>query len=566
MSNNIDSKKYILHYKVYKNSILYFKHNYLENDIFFNDEHAIDGTVKVEKEEIFIDNNSSLSLYYDKINPQIISKSSDFTIYFRIRLKNPNENNIYHILYDGLSLSNNDDKKNGNRYSFQIKIDKQYHLILKKGLSGAVPENQIEELINVEIPSLSDGKQHYIAISRYKGKLRAYLDGKKIYDLFALTEKKNISEFFIPPTYTTDVVIGSTNTNAFYLNDLVVCNNFAFYRNLDFDVIPEDIIGPLNTYVDNTVSEIKEIYVHRYIKKIFDGDQSIKHDTKRVIVDNIFKFNTKRICYFENYKTFTKTELRCAVDFNKENNKALITNTIRIIGIRYDIFDPFIVRLKRKIRKECTYRFNTILASGVILDEKSIKIIRNIHKNYAYKFKTLIKNCISLDKLSNDNKFKTKRNIYGEIWNDDKKSKGRKFYTKRIITLIIDVLTKFNTKRKNVIDTQIEYTLRRNVLQIGTLGDGGIPSSVNSTRRNIQEDYYLLNHTSVMVELLLEKITERKVVITETKSYDTIRHVKTYSRPYVTFVYNTNINVDNPYNMSKNYISYFIYGKRAKDE
>ena len=509
MSNNIDNKIYILHYKVYKGNILYFKNDYSEesknSDLFYSD-HNIEGTVNVVNDEIYIADNSSITVMDKKDIPAVIRRADDFTIYFRLRLSRPNKNNVYHILSDGLTLAPKY-QANGNRYSFQIKIDKNYKLVLSKGIPGYVTADKIKELINVDVSALSNVQQHYIAISRYKGRLRAYLDGKKIFDDFAITEKKNKDEFFIPPEYIGEIAIGSANTSAFFINDLVVCQNFAFYRNLDFNIIPDDIVQPKNTYFKYAVSEEKKFNTSRDIKKTFDEEH-----------ENAFKFKTSREVWGSIYNT--RRDIKKT--FDEEHGNAFKFNTL-LLPARFEGLDSH----------------NT---------ERDVRYTFDEEHNNAFKFNTSVTNTISLDKIKDADKYikkKTERNVMMNLWTmiGDIRFDGIKFNTKLIITNTIDVEIFFNSMRRCIINIEKMFNTKKEVKQIG---DANHPSQVNNTIRDVRATYYLKFNTNLMALIIQNNNTKRNVVLTVTKTYETRRHVKVYTRPYIVFVTNTNINIEQP--------------------
>lgn len=538
MSNNINDREYILHYKVYDNKILYFIHDYTLDYFYYF--HSMYGDVEIENDEIYIAPNNGIYTLYDLPSYTYIHEKDDFTIYFRIRLHNPNANKEYHILYDGLSLQTDGttpEEKHAHPYAFQIKIS-NYRLLLLHGLPSISYKVLSEPLIDANVSALADEQQHYISISRYQGKLRAHLDGKKIYDAYSIKKIKNKDKFFIPtwelddngdPIYIPDVTIGSSNTDDFYINDLVVCRKFAFYRNLDYDVIPDDIVSPKHTKAFIAIDVPRSIATTRIVRYTC----SIRFASKKILLGVVkVKFATKLESVIENYTVNFFTEK--IYDALQEN---LNLQTERKIILKFDDKDyPYSANTKRQIIGVVKVKFHTKKLFGMenLPVYYDLKRILNYKINYTFNTKRNI-----ITSLLN-NKISTIRNIIiGSIGKNG--NKGCLFNTERIVKFEIEDIFTYCTR--NVICNS--HTMYNTIRTILIIGDKNHPSSVVQTERIIHETCYVFTNTNVMSILSSGYCTKRNVVIVVKPIFKTRRYVKSFTRPCMVFVYNSKIHLLN---------------------
>ena len=272
-------------------------------------------------------------------------------------------------------------------------------------------------------------------------------------------------------------------------------------------VIPDDIVQPKNTYFKYAVSEEKKFNTSRDIKKTFDEEH-----------ENAFKFKTSREVWGSIYNT--RRDLKKT--FDEEHGNAFKFNTL-LLPARFEGLDS------HNTERDVRYTF----------DEE--------HDN-AFKFNTSVTNTISLDKIKDADKYikkKTERNVLMNLWTmiGDIRFDGIKFNTKLIITNTIDVEIFFNSMRRCIINIEKMFNTKKEVKQIG---DANHPSQVNNTIRDVRTTYYLKFNTNLMALIIQNNNTKRNVVLTVTKTYETRRHVKVYTRPYIVFVTNTNINIEQP--------------------
>lgn len=419
---------------------------------------------------------------------------------------------------------------------------------------------------------LTDRKQHHIAVTRHAGIFRAYLDGHKIYE----AEKKDEHAFFSPswqegpqliyedepneygtynvkfdennipltiddptdPEYKPDPhgkiwaninVGGGKRTNkGFYLNDIVVCKGFAFYRYFDFVPVPDDVIDPKPTYYRVNVNT----ETHQDTRVDYHGD--FKSPTEyNCLVKKEVKSPTE-------YNYLVKAE--CVNDLERDirwENKKFKFSTKRncLIKIRYN-YD-----LERKyIYKDLTYLLPTCRNVLMIIKPK-----------YDTKYNFL---------LNSDNthpKFNTKRNILYNI-KDISIPNSKDMRNPTIYKCLVNILNgglKSHTKRNVIIkiehnsDTKIITAISIKPkfdtyykLLISKL-DPNNPLLKGDLKRNVEETWYLITPINLMALIIKSKDTKRFTLKKIQVKFATKRCIKTHSKPFVNFVYNPKIQLLN---------------------
>lgn len=585
MSERIDDRQYILHYKVYK-GIMLFRWDPLKNpykkDIFY-DYHASYGTIDINEDDIFIHESSEFwqSPYLKLPVDGNIQANDDFTIYCRIKIPTPMTYNYYSIIYDGLSM-NSDYQSQFYNYGFQLLIEDYYRL---RFYHGIIDYEMNTPLIDVDASSIMDKEYHHIAVTRYKGTLRAFIDGKKVYDSGTT---KNYDTYFIPTGnyslsqlndyWIPDIVIGSYSTSEFYLSDLMVYKNYAAYRNNDFDsFVPVDYLDPypISRNITNTAKIFVKLNVQGH--KAFKTATSVQY-SKVFSYPTIVNFNfdnlkiflqTEREIKLENIKLKSDLKYEYLLNLTKEysvyrdiryKNMTLVTETnrdlrttlehkqyternVEIGNNEYPIYDQPLIRT---VMYTLTSNTDTYLFTFVNIDKEQYNYtLRHIEKTVKYYQDTYLNNTIGsenkpinisysirdirmniFDKVDGIPGWKTRRNLLTKYGNIPES-------TKRNIVYGLDQYGKNpHIKPWNTLRNISKGT--KNAIPIGT------------TSRNVLETWYLITPTNLIKLITTITNTKKSVINNIIVKYSTRRYIKKYTSKSVAFICNPHIKLIKP--------------------
>ena len=339
---------YILHYKVAQVGNTYSFLD-LTND---NVAPVLSDGLTFNQYGIVFGNTANLTITKSSIS-NYIRENEDYTIYFRYKRNSSSTEDI--ILTSGNSNSTGE---------FNIKITSDTKLVYT---------NAGTEVINVAT-GISDTSQHHIAISRFQGILRVYVDGVKISE-----QENNTDQLF---TSSNSVIVGSIKNAC--LDDMTVIKGTALYRYFDFEP-PLDLYAPKDTFRSAVMNTGITVVTKREIitspnlkldtKRIIRARGAIYFDTKRIPVidqEEGFNFSTKRIVYLTlNVNFSTKRKIIGAVE-NIEFDTSRIINrkekikedTKRYIIKEFDIeYDT-----ERKPVIDINIPFDTSRIPGIVSD------------------------------------------------------------------------------------------------------------------------------------------------------------------------------------------------------
>lgn len=603
MSDNINDKQYIIHYKVHKGKILSFRNVPFEEDHYLIDKDypgvsTSTEDIQVIDDWIYMPSKSWIqSAGRLEDDDSHIHADEDFTIYFRIKLVNPDYNTKYIILQDGQTLKNYE--KYASEYAVQIFIH-EYALNVVHGLSS---QGNIKNVINkANVSGLLDKKAHHIAITRYRGIMRAYLDGKKIFDS---EYNENNDSFFLPSwkgnndltnkQYYPDILIGSINNEKpFYINDLVVCRNFAFYRYFDFSVVPDDILDPYGTVYNVVVGVTLELPTEVIYYMSSNSDTNIMYEGE-FNFDVYYRTAESVELFLPTERTIELKEADFKFDtyYNYKYDLELDLDTSREIK-----YEDTVIRyhLKRNVLYDLTSKHDTFMK--LLLENKDNEPINNTDTKRKVLYKAKDENNPGSDDVKNDTLYQL---IVDMLKNEDGSS-GLKTLTQRIVTKLLehkqDLLLKAIIQRKNDEPINKTDTKRKILANMFTNSDGtpkvpkwdlcrilskdfdGISFDTNrsvvygldkngnnphikpfdtlyilmltrtstdkplvseDTKRKVKETWYLITPINLVLYLVHSQNLESINTISIKAKFSTKRYIKNYTKPLTAFIYNTKI-------------------------
>lgn len=346
MEDNINNKKYIIHFKNDKNLLNLSEYNKFSYSI-LNPKSYSSSKLTTENLQNIECNNYGIELVKNStgFSPFIsitemtsyIEQDEDFTIYFRLKPESGGLNNLtidlYNTLYPGT-------EENTSLKYFKFGI--------YSGKLTFISNSETSLKFEYDLSFYIDNKQYHIALSRMNNVIRAYIDGVKLYDSYDNGENSIYygKPIFFTENKITDLYIGcNRSSEKVYLDDIVICKGYAFFRYTDFKV-PIDFLSPkcLTRKVEysDVIKTLSKRFIENNMCNNFNASRFLnitnkflfKINRNVVTEDSTFRFNTKRNIIAKDFNLFIRTN-RIIIS---ENFNTLIKTKRNVINKNFKLF------------------------------------------------------------------------------------------------------------------------------------------------------------------------------------------------------------------------------------
>lgn len=364
-SATINDKKYIIHFKINSSNLEFvnlseqndFSYSFLD-PVFYSDPILNTTDLSLDDVEItdvgvsFTKKSFGYSSFIKIENmTSYIPDNEDFTIYFRVKPESGGLNNLtfdfFNTNFPGSAENPSDQYFKFGIYSGKLQFT-----------ANTETSFSFEYDLNSEYTT---NKQYHIALSRFNGVIRAYIDGHKVYD----SNDKETSETYTGPIFYNsltntilDVYMGcNSSSQKIYIDDFTICSGFSFFRYFDFEV-PEDILDPKP--ISYTYAPLKEIHydLNRIIPFSATFDTDIRYHTEFKVPTEIKGLIEAKFDTLQNYKDSIKFNTIYNLIHELEEKFA----TSRIIKIHVD---EYCQATKRQVKHNDHGTFDLLYRNGV---------------------------------------------------------------------------------------------------------------------------------------------------------------------------------------------------------